>query len=81
MSHQETVAGGPVNYRTITVKTTDGSTLQGKINLTENKRVSDLFTQGDAPFIVLVDVAYMETTGKTFFINKNHIVWVEPEDN
>jgi hypothetical protein len=80
MSPNETAGGGGVNYRTITVKTTDGSTLQGKINLTEKQRVSDLFTQSDAPFIVMVDVAYLESTGKTFFINKNHIVWVEPED-
>lgn len=80
MSDRESAPGSPVNYRTITVKTTDGSTLQGKINLTERQRVSDLFTQSEAPFIVLVDVTYMEGTGKTFFINKEHIVWVEPED-
>lgn len=67
-------------YKTITVKTSDGSTLQGKVNLTEKQRVSDLFTQSSAPFVVMVDVLFRETSGKTLVINKDHIIWVEPED-
>lgn len=67
-------------YETITVRTLDGSTLHGKVNLSENQRVSDLFTQSAAPFVVMVDVMFRETAGKTLFVNKNHIVWVEPED-
>ena len=67
-------------YQTITVKTSDGSTLQGKVNLTENQRVSDLFTQSAAPFVVMVEVLRREGAGKTLVINKDHIVWVEPED-
>ena len=67
-------------YRSITVKTSDGSTLHGKVNLTEMQRVSDLFTQSDAPFIVMVDVQHREGEGKTLVINKEHIVWVEPEE-
>ena len=69
------------NYRTITVKTSDGSTLQGKVNLPEKQRVSDLFTQSAAPFIVMVDVLLREGAGKTLVINKDHIIWVEPEDD
>ena len=70
-----------IEYRTITVKTTDGSTFQGKVNLTEMQRVSDLFTQSPAPFIVMVDVRHREGEGKTLVVNKNHIIWVEPEDD
>jgi len=67
-------------YRTITVRTTDGSTLQGRVHLMPDERPSDLFTRSDAPFIVMVDVSLRESQGKTLFVNKDHIVWVEPED-
>ena len=67
-------------YRSITVRTTDGSTINGKVNISPDQRVSELFTQKDVPFIVMVDVALKDAVGKTRFINKDHIVWVEPED-
>lgn len=73
-SHYET------KYKSITVRTIDGETFNGKINIGPDKRVSDIFTQGDRPFIVMVDVTSMDTQGKTRFINKDHIVWVEPDD-
>ncbi|MBW2567906.1 MAG: hypothetical protein JRD93_00590 [Deltaproteobacteria bacterium] len=68
------------NYKTITIKTSDGSTIQGKVNLQTKQRISDLFTKDEAAFIVLIDVFFKDLQGKTLFINKNHIVWVEPED-
>jgi len=67
-------------YRSITIRTTDGSTINGKVNISPEQRVSDLFTQRDKPFIVMVDVVLKDAVGKTRFINKDHIVWVEPED-
>ncbi len=67
-------------YKSITVRTIDGSTFYGKVNISPDQRVSDLFTQGTKPFIVMVDVTSMDTSGKTRFINKDHIVWVEPDD-
>jgi len=67
-------------YRSITIRTTDGSTINGKVNISPGQRVSELFTQGDKPFIVMVDVVLKDAVGKTRFINKDHIVWVEPED-
>jgi len=70
---------GP-QYITITIRTTDGSTLQGKVNIASKKRVSDLFTDGDEQFVVMIDVSSRRGSGKTLFVNKNHIVWVEPED-
>ncbi len=68
------------DYRTITIKTTDGSTLQGRVNISPNQRVSELFTIQKGPFVVLVDATFGDVSGKTLFINKEHIVWVEPED-
>lgn len=67
-------------YRDITVKTTDGSILSGKINIGIKSRVSELFTQVDTPFIVLSDVENEKGYSKVLFINKNNIVWVETKD-
>lgn len=68
------------DYRTITIKTSDGSTVQGRVNIAPNQRVSDLFTLQKGPFVVVIDAGYGGVSGKTLFINKEHIIWVEPED-
>jgi Family of unknown function (DUF6812) len=70
----------PVDYKAITIRTTDGSTIVGKVNLTNKQRVSDLFTQSDSQFLIMVDVVSRDCAGKILFINKSHIVWAEPED-
>jgi len=67
-------------YKNITVRTIDGSTLLGKVNIGIKERVSDLFTKTDNPFIVLFDTEHRDGSGKTLFVNKNNISWVEPED-
>ena len=64
----------------VTIRTLDGSVLQGKINLGLKKRVSDVFTKSTEPFIVLFDAAYTGGSGKVFVVNKAHIVWIEPEE-
>ncbi|MEK6655097.1 MAG: hypothetical protein AABY92_08130 [Thermodesulfobacteriota bacterium] len=66
----------------VSIKTVEGSVLRGKMTLETGKRVSDIFTQADNPFIVLCDVMGSQGTGsKVMIVNKNHIVWVEPEEN
>jgi glutamine synthetase len=72
--------GYVTDYRPITIKTTDGSTIHGKVNLTSKQRVSDLFTESDTPFLVMIDVVSRDAKGKVMFVNKSHIVWVEPEE-
>jgi hypothetical protein len=67
-------------YRKVTIKTIDGSTLLGKVNIGIKERVSDIFTKTDTPFIVLIDVEDRDIAGRVLFVNKNNIVWVEPED-
>jgi hypothetical protein len=75
-SHPEPV------YKKITIKTTDGATIQGRVNLTSKERVSDLFTKSKSPFIILVDAFLRrEGQGKILIVNKEHIVWVEPEED
>ncbi len=68
------------DYRTVTIKTIEGSTVQGRVNISPNQRVSDLLKLQKGPFLVIVDASYMDCRGKTLFINKDHIVWIEPED-
>lgn len=68
------------DYRMISIKTSDGSSVRGKVNIAPNQRVSELFTIQKGPFVVVIEAGIGEVTGKTLFINKDHIVWVEPED-
>lgn len=68
-------------YKKITIRTTDGLTMQGSVNIAANERVSELFTKDDTSFIILVDAVMREGVTKNMFINKNHIIWVEPEEN
>jgi len=66
--------------RAIVIRTADGSTIRGKVNLGVKERVSDLFTKSDTGFVIVTDATLKEGTGKTLFVNKSHIVWAEPED-
>ena len=68
-------------YRRVTVKTTDGSTLTGQVNIGIKDRVSELFTRSDSPFVVMTDVETRDGSGKVLIVNKNQIVWVEPNDD
>ena len=77
---EKSVENYKADYKNITIKTTDGSTIFGKINIGEKERISDIFTDNKSLFIVMVDVSYKENVGKTMFINKRHIVWAEPEE-
>ncbi len=77
MSNHE--KGYETDYRLITIKTSDGSTVQGKVNISPNQRVSELFNLQKGPFVVMVDASYGELKDKTLFINKDHVIWVEPE--
>lgn len=68
------------DYKDITIRTSDGSTIHGKVNIAEKNRVSDIFTRSEELFVVMVDVSCENSFGRTLFINKRHIVWVEPEE-
>ena len=71
---------GEIRYKKITLKTSGGETIQGNVFLKPNYRVSDLFTKNESPFIVLVDALLRSGHDKTLIVNKDHIVWVEPEE-
>ena len=80
MGHNEKNEKKNENYRKITLKTSDGETIQGHVYLGSNTRISDLFTRSDAPFVVVVNALLRSGQNKTLIINKNHILWIEPED-
>jgi len=69
------------NYKKCTVRTIDGTTIHGMVNISGTRRLSDLFASDSNTFIVMVDVRMGGGRDKTIFVNKNHIVWVEPLDN
>ncbi len=68
-------------YRNITVRTTDGTTFTGKVNIGIKERVSDLFTKPEKPFIIMLNSEYKEGSERVLIINKNHIIWAEPEED
>ncbi len=68
------------DYRMLTIKTAYGEIIQGNVNIASKERVSDMFTKGDNPFIVLTNVIFKDCEIKTLIVNKNHILWAEPED-
>ncbi len=77
---EETKSSYKTEVRTIIIKTTDGETISGKVNIGVKERVSDLFTKTANPFIVLFDAEHRHSSGKVLFVNKNNIVWVEPQN-
>jgi hypothetical protein len=68
-------------YRSITIRTIDGSSLSGKVNIGIKDRVSDLFTKSENPFIVLSDAVHKDGSADVIIVNKNHIVWAEPSED
>jgi hypothetical protein len=64
----------------ISLRTVDGSVIRGKINLQDKERVSDALAGGGSPYLIIFDASTSNVEGKVFIVNKQHIVWVEPED-
>jgi hypothetical protein len=79
-----------VKARIIRLKLVDGTLVSGQININRDKRydrVSDFITNHMEPFLILYNV--MAHPGnvdnpiryKTLFINKDHIIWAEPDED
>lgn len=59
----------------------DGRTIKGKINISPLGRLSDVFTKGQAPFVVVYEATIDDgPKNRIFILNKSGISWVEPED-
>lgn len=68
------------NFRGVTVKLKDGTTINGKLNIGDYPRVSDFFKKSPDQYLILADAEHMGTSGKVVIINKNEIMWAEPDD-
>ena len=65
----------------VSIKTLDGSVIEGKVNLGYENRISDLFTASERPFIVVFEAMHFGAPKKKVLVlNKQHIVWAEPQD-
>ena len=67
-----------VNFKKVTVKMSDGTSITGKVNITSFQRLSDLFRQSRDNFLTLA----VEEGGvqKVVMLNKAYIVFAESED-
>ena len=68
------------NYRNVTVKIKDGTIINGNLNIGDYARVSDLLRLSSDQYIVLSDAEHRGGKGKVVIINKNEIMWAEPQD-
>ncbi len=67
------------NYKSITVKMSDGSEVKGKINIMSFSRLSDLLKHTTDKFVtVLTEEA--DEAQKVMIVNKDYIVWAQTDD-
>ncbi|MCP3871703.1 MAG: hypothetical protein GY699_00895 [Desulfobacteraceae bacterium] len=85
---KKTILSNETNYRIIRLKLVDGSRVNGQININRDQgydRLSDLVSNYREPFLILYNVTVHQSSidnpvkHKTLFINKDHIVWAEPD--
>ena len=65
------------NFKMISVKVSDGSTVKGKINLTNYQTISDMLKNSTDRFITVVGDEQGQNAGKVYIINKEFIIWAE----
>jgi len=84
MSHEKRIEA-----RKVAIRLEDGSLIRGKINLLAEpgdkkgeffNRISDLFTKGKNPFIVVFEAVVEGKDNQVVIISKNKILCVHPED-
>ena len=69
------------DFRNLSVKLSDGSTIRGKVNLgADYKRVSDLMKHTPDKFITLVSEDAADKSKKVFLVNKDYVIWAEVEN-
>lgn len=78
------ITRGHMDTRRVTMKLTDGSMVTGLINLIQRgeteHRISDIFVGRNEPFVVIFKATLGDMTNQVLVINKNHVLWVMPEE-
>jgi len=67
-----------MNTTSVVVKLIDGTTIKGKTNIGDHRRLSDRLNRGEDPFLTMFDVSVQGQTGRVLFINKSQIMWAMP---
>ncbi len=84
------ITGKDVKARIIRLRLVDGTQVNGQININREQdydRLSDLIANDRDPFLILYNVMVHHGTidnpirHKTLFINKDHILWAEPDED
>ena len=77
----------PPRSKEVIIKTSDGTIISGQINLDSEKiaadRVSDLLVKGKNKFLLVYNAEDMKVMGEqvsVVLLNKQHILWVIPDD-
>ena len=68
-------------FKTVKVKLKDGTIIIGKLNIGEHARLYDYFRSSPDHYFLLSDAEHDGQSGRVVIINKNEIVWAEPEDD
>ena len=68
------------DYRYLVLKLVDGTILEGKVNISPHKRVSDFMNNKEKSFMIVVEGESQTILPKTLFLNKSEITWIEPEE-
>lgn len=71
-----------MNAQRAIVTMKDGTVFRGSINIGSCRRLSDFFRKMDSgQFVVMFEAtAGQSTEKKVYFLNWNHILWVEPNE-
>lgn len=79
-----------IKDRIIRLKLVEGTLINGQININRENgynRLSDLVSSNQEPFLILFNATLYDNTTenpvkhKTLFVNKNHILWAEPDED
>lgn len=68
-------------YKSATLKLIDGTLLQGKVNISPHRRISDFMNSREKSFVVVIEGSSHEILTKTIFVNKSNVAWIEPEED
>jgi hypothetical protein len=69
-----------MNAHRVSITMSNGVVFRGFINIGANGRLSDFFRKPESgPFVVVFEAsANQGEQGKVYFLNWDHILWVEP---
>ena len=72
-----------IKREAVKMKLSDGSMIYGEVNLLSEggaNRLSELFTKGESPFIVVFNATKQGREGQLYVVSKAHIIWASPAE-